>query len=136
MPNSADGLTAEAVFETAVDFAEEGLGLDPGRMGFISTDLMAPLVPAVTAPGVAEDRIRLRSLEEAQAAGDGSGYFDPPGHPDQRGLLTASLRYRVDPTGTEPLGHPTGAGWTEIGEMILNVGPQAGDEKTAWVFGL
>jgi hypothetical protein len=134
--NPVDGLTNEEGIEVAVGLLVGALGLDPGRLGLVSTELMEPLVSSMTALDLPDAHVYLRPVDEAMAAGDGSGYFNPEGHPAQPELLTTSLHYRVDPASTDPLGHPAGPGWIEIGEMALNVGPQADHPSMVWGFGL
>jgi hypothetical protein len=103
-------------------------GLDPSLLVVVSTDRVEPLRPLLADRGIGADRIVMRPWREAFAAGDGSGYFKPPGHPYAPGFATASLHYPLgEPAPPEDLAYPV-YGYLEIGEIAV---PPADPEGVA-----
>ena len=108
-----------------MDFLTNARQLDPGRMLFVSTELLRPQIGRVD--GVSADRVIERPMDEAKAAGDGSGFFAPAGHPLQPAYPTVSLHYPLP--GIEPDPSPTypPEGYIEIAEIGLPSPDGAGD---------
>ena len=75
-------------------------GLDPKRLYVTTTDRASHLFPELASFGISIDRIRIRSWEEAQASGSGSGFFRPAGHPRAPSFESFSLEYKIS-DGTE-----------------------------------
>ncbi len=120
-PDPEDGTLLSRV----MDFLTNVRDLDPGRMLFVSTELLRPHVGRVD--GVSGDQVIERPMDEAKAAGDGSGFFAPAGHPLQPAYPTASIHYPLP--GIEPDPSPTypPEGYIEIAEVGLPSPDGAGD---------
>lgn len=69
------------------------VGLDPKRLRITTTDLARPLFPEFKESGIEAAQIRVRSLETAKAAGSGSGWFEPKGHPNTPAFASYSIEY-------------------------------------------
>ncbi len=108
-----------------MDFLTNVRQLDPGRMLFVSTELLRPHLDRIDGIGV--DQVIERPMDEAKAAGDGSGYFAPAGHPLQPAYPTASIHYPMP--GIEPDPSPTypPEGYIEIAEIGLPSPDGTGD---------
>ena len=104
--NSSGGLSTEDGLTTSLHLLVDRLGLDPTRLGVISTELLTPLVPVLTDRGIPEDHVLLRRLDQARATRDGSGYFAPEGHPDQPQLYTASTALSDERPAADAVGAP------------------------------
>jgi len=76
------------------------LGLKPQLLRITSTELIKPYLQLFVDAGITETQIRLRPLEQAKKAGDGSGWFAPVGHPAQPSYSTLSVEYQM-PDGAE-----------------------------------
>ena len=80
-----------ALFGRVMDFCVNGRKLDPARMLFVSTELFRPYVERFDEPRAGQ--VLERPLAEATAAGDGSGFFAPRGHPDSPAQYSVGLYY-------------------------------------------
>lgn len=112
-PMTAD---SGATLDVALDFLVEERGLNPERMVFVSTAVSKPMIERFE-PLRAGTFIE-RDIDEAKAAGDGSGYFAPPGHPYGPTLYTVGIYYpfgdAVAAASTYPLD-----GYIEIAEITV-----------------
>lgn len=97
-------------------FAVETEKLDPEKFVFVSTEVFEPHF--TSDPLLQKGRFVKRDLEEARAAGDGSGYFSPDGHPDTNGFNSVSIHYPVASGSEGALAYPL-SGFLEIGEISL-----------------
>jgi len=120
---------SETVLSHVMDFLVGERNLDPRRMLFVSTEQFRPLVGQID--GVPADLFFERTLEEAMAAGDGSGFFAPAGHPHSPSCATVGVYYRIPgvPEATERSYPPEG--YMEIAEVGIAPssdpnGPQLG----------
>jgi hypothetical protein len=102
------------VFEHILHFLTTQRGLDPSRIVYVSTELFRPYRD--TYEIARAGRFIERPLAEAKAAGDGSGYFRPEGHPLQPEIPTVGIYYPLpDTEPAESLALPLD-GYLEIGE--------------------
>jgi hypothetical protein len=76
------------------------VGLDPKKLRITTTEFARPLFAFFARYGVEESQIRLRSVDEARQQGNGSGYFEPKGHPHGPSFPTYSIEF-VMPDGQE-----------------------------------
>ncbi len=90
--------------------------LDPEKFVFVSTEVFEPHF--TSDPLLQKGRFVKRDLEEARAAGDGSGFFSPDGHPDTDGFNSVSIHYPIDGGSEGTLAYPL-TGFLEIGESSL-----------------
>jgi hypothetical protein len=81
------------LLSSVMDFLMTERKLDPGRILLVSTEYFRPLVDQVD--GIDAYRMFERSAEEAKAAGDGSGFFAPKGHPYAPQEATVGIYYRL-----------------------------------------
>lgn len=98
-------------------FAVEAEKLDPEKFVFVSTEVFEPHF--ASDPLLQKGQFVKRDLQEARAAGDGSGFFSPDGHPDTDGFNSVSLHYPIADTSQEALAYPL-SGFLEIGEISLS----------------
>jgi hypothetical protein len=82
------------VFDYLINYVR----LDPSKLRVTTTALAEPLFTLFDSYGVSLSQIRVRSLKEAMAAGDGSGWFAPEGHPDAPAFATYSVEYVLSQT--------------------------------------
>ncbi len=75
------------------DYLINHLKIDPSKLKITTTVLAEGLFPLFDSYGVSLSKIRLRSLEEAKDAGDGSGWFSPKDHPAAPAIPTYSIEY-------------------------------------------
>lgn len=102
-----------------LNYLVKPLNLDPSRLILVSTDRINAYMPHLEKVGIKKAQIIYRSDEEAQALGDGSGYFNPEGHPYIDGIHTVSFHYALDPSiMNSPLQYPI-TGSIELGEFVL-----------------
>lgn len=97
-------------------FAVETEKLDPEKFVFVSTEVFEPHFSSD--PLLQKGRFVKRDLQEARAAGDGSGFFSPDGHPDTDGFNSVSIHYPIEDGSEGPLAYPL-PGFLEIGEISL-----------------
>lgn len=107
-----------------MEFLTGPAGLDPAKLAFVSTEVFKPHAEHLAVYGVKEDQIVYRTLAEAKAAGDGSGYFHPSGHPHEPSLTTVSIHYALDENLDRAYPLP---GYLELGEVVIE--PTAGLEN-------
>jgi hypothetical protein len=98
LQNSAEAEPGSLVGHVMNFLIEERM-LDPARMRFVSTELFRPHLES--AAGVTTDRFLERPLGEAHAAGDGSGYFAPEGHPYSPTFATVGVYYPISETAAD-----------------------------------
>ncbi|WP_299472932.1 hypothetical protein [uncultured Roseibium sp.] len=117
----------------------DSVKIDPDKLVFVSTQVFDPYFNAE--PLLQKGRFVKRDLSEAQAAGDGSGFFAPAGHPDTKGFATVSIHYPIGAGTTGELSYPL-PGYLEIGEISLaepssggGVGGGLGLERLAMAMG-
>ncbi len=118
---------AEKPIGTKGDMLREGLtyltstaGLSGNKLSVTTTELAQPYFPMLNAFGITKDQIHLRPLAEAMAMGDGSGWFNPPGHPQQPDYPSLSIAYRG----------------LEICEVLLPEGPRSSAAYEGFGLGL
>nr|WP_319383390.1 hypothetical protein [uncultured Roseibium sp.] len=97
-------------------FAVETVNLDPEKFVFVSTEVFEPHFESD--PLLQKGRFVKRDLGEALAAGDGSGFFSPDGHPDTDGFNSVSIHYPTGDGAAGALAYPL-SGFLEIGEVSL-----------------
>lgn len=97
-------------------FTVETVNLDPEKLVFVSTEVFEPHF--ASDPLLQKGRFVKRDLEEARAAGDGSGFFSPDGHPDTDGFNSVSIHYPIGDGAEGALAYPL-SGFLEIGEVSL-----------------
>ncbi|MEL7525995.1 MAG: hypothetical protein AAFN16_09515 [Pseudomonadota bacterium] len=97
-------------------FAVETEKLNPEKFVFVSTEVFEPHF--TSDPLLQKGRFVKRDLEEARAAGDGSGFFSPDGHPDTNGFNSVSIHFPIGGGSEGTLAYPL-AGFLEIGEISL-----------------
>ena len=105
------------LFRSVMDFFVREVGLDPDRILFVSTELFRPYIDAFDQARVGQ--FFERPLAEALAAGDGSGFFAPRGHPNAPEKTTVGVYYPVP--GAAP-GRATAYppdGFMELGEIDI-----------------
>lgn len=69
------------------------VGLDRQRLRLTSTEKARLLFPVLARYGVKESQIRFVDWQEARQKGEGSGYFEPKGHPRSPSFDTVSIEY-------------------------------------------
>ncbi|MET1411881.1 hypothetical protein ABVF61_06420 [Roseibium sp. HPY-6] len=94
----------------------DNMEIDPDKLVFVSTEVFERYFNAE--PVFQKGRFVKRDLAEAQAAGDGSGFFAPAGHPDTKGFATVSIHYPSGEGTPGELSYPL-PGYLEIGEISL-----------------
>lgn len=94
----------------------DNVNIDADKLVFVSTEVFEPYFNA--GPVFQKGRFVKRDLSEAQAAGDGSGFFAPAGHPDTEGFATVSIHYPIGAGTPGELSYPL-PGYLEIGEISL-----------------
>ena len=102
-------------------------GLDPKRLRITTTDLARPLFPEFNSFGISAAQIRVQSLEKARAAGSGSGWFEPKGHPNKPAYASYSIEYvmsdgteiEIADVGVEPVPPHHGGGAIGLDRMTM-----------------
>ncbi len=116
---------------SVLDFLMSERKLDPARILFVSTEDFRPVADQVD--GIDAYRIFERRAEEAKAAGDGSGFFAPKGHPYAPQEVTVGIYYRLpDAKEDAELSYPP-EGHIELAEV--GIAPFGGDPNRAQVGG-
>ena len=110
--NARDAVGAS--LDLGLDYLVNVVGLDRQRLRLTGTEKARPLFPVMARYGVNESQMRLFDWQEARHKGEGSGYFEPKGHPRSPSLDSVSIDY-ILPDGSE----------LEIAEIGINV-PQEG----------
>ena len=97
--------------------------LDPGRLLLVSTNRFQPYLQQLQPFGINASQFIERDYAEAIAAGDGSGFFNPPGHPHVNGAHSVSIHYASDAsTMGKPQQYPL-PGFLELGEIGIDAEP-------------
>jgi hypothetical protein len=107
-----------ALVRHVMNFLIEERMLDPAKLRFISTELFRPHLESTA--GVITERFFERPLSVARAAGDGSGFFAPKGHPQNPELPTVGVYYPLPETADDTkISYPPD-GFIEIAEIGLH----------------
>ena len=80
-------------FDLILDYLVNVVGLDRKRLRLTGTEKARPLFPMLARYGIKESQIRLVDWQEARRKGEGSGYFEPKGHPRSPSFDTVSIEY-------------------------------------------
>ena len=120
--NSNPAFDGELLLQ-AVGFLVRQAGLPPSRLVFVSTEWFEPYKSIFGSHGIAMDQLIVRPLAEAEAAGDGSGFFKPDGHPMKPRLATVSIHFVTDDGPAGGRSYPL-SGAIEIAELTLRAGPR------------
>lgn len=105
-----------STLDVALDFLVEERGLNPERMVFVSTVVLKPLIERFEA--LRAGTFIERDIAEAKAAGDGSGYFAPSGHPYRPTLYTVGIYHPLGDAVTAASTYPLD-GYIEIAEITV-----------------
>ena len=89
-----------ASLDLTLAYLINGVGLDRQRLRLTSTEKARQLFPVLARYGVKESQIRFVDWQEARLKGEGSGYFEPKGHPRSPSFDTVSIEY-IFPDGSE-----------------------------------
>ncbi|MEM7021827.1 MAG: hypothetical protein AAF637_04455 [Pseudomonadota bacterium] len=116
-------------------FLTDQVGLDPARLVMVSTPRFEPYRGDLEAAGLASDQLVLRSVEEAVASRDGSGFYRPEGFPYAADLWTASFHYLTGAAAPTQLTYPLPEN-LELGEIVFATGPDAEVQVQEGGFGL
>lgn len=111
-------------FRRVMDFLVDREGLDAEKIVFVSTDLFRPYRDQFTEAQAG--RFIERGRDEAYAAGDGSGFFIPEGHPLTPSYPSVGVYY-PDPrskAAMDDLSYPP-AGYIEVAEVGISPIDQA-----------
>ena len=121
---------------TALDYLVNHIELDPARLAFVSTDFFTPYLPHLKPFGIEASQFVIRDRKAALAAGDGSGFFSPKGHPHVNPYHSVSIHYAQAPDAMKQKLSPSLPGFIELGEiMIHEEAPEIEDVQIA-AFGL
>jgi len=90
----------DASLALTLDYLVNVVGLDRRRLRLTGTEKARPLFPILARYGVNETQMRLVNWQEARRKGEGSGYFEPKGHPRSPSFDTLSIEYSF-PDGKE-----------------------------------
>ena len=105
---------------STLTFLIRDLGLDPNRLAIVSTSAVQDYAAQMQAAGIEQSNVVIRPVEEAKAAGNGSGFFRHPQDPKIE-FPTAGLYYwtgNAEPAAVSA--YPLPEGWLEIGEINLS----------------
>ncbi|MCB1793881.1 MAG: hypothetical protein KDJ70_05505 [Candidatus Competibacteraceae bacterium] len=105
---------------TMLDYLVTEGGLDPKKLVLVSTDRFRPFLPLLETRGIEAGRFVERNRAEAMAKGDGSGYFNPLGHPYVTGQYTVSLHYALNAGGEKKLSEYPLPSHLEIAEVAFD----------------
>ena len=119
-----------------LDYLINTEGLDPEKLVIVSIEQFKPYAAIAARFGIDESQIVYRSLSEAKAAGDGSGFFRPEGHPYTDGRSTVSIHYAAsNDIPTRNISYSL-QGLLELGEVGLNLVPEIDTPVEAAGFGI
>jgi len=131
-------LTMQLLFNSSV-----GLGLDPQYAAIVTLEnhtqdieLMGCLLDS--AIGIGVDQVYFRAWDDAYATGDGSGYFNPTGHPHPEGQPSISFHWSSPengPAAGRVESYPLSKDLVEIAEIAPGVGA-IGLERADWALQL
>ena len=97
---SKDREEAGASLDLTLAYLINVVGLDRQKLRLTSTEKARLLFPVLARYGVKESQIRFVDWQEARQKGEGSGYFEPKGHPRSPSFDTVSIEY-IFPDGSE-----------------------------------
>ena len=106
-----------------LDYLVRRAGLPPSRLVLVSTEWIAAYRTHHERFGITVEQVIQRPSAEAMAAGDGSGFFAPKGHPLAPRIPTVSIHYVTDGAASAGRSHPV-SGAIELGEVSLRAGPR------------
>ncbi len=119
----------------ALDYLVRRAGLPPSRLVLVSTEWIAAYRTHHERFGITVEQVVQRTSAEAMAAGDGSGFFAPKGHPLAPQIPTVSIHYVTDGAASAGRSHPV-SGAIELGEFSLRAGPRRDLAVEEGAFGL
>ena len=96
----AGGIEPNHSIDLSLKFLVDQLKLAPSRLRVTGTTHLLAHFPLLQKYGIQKSQIRFVDFKEARIAGQGSGYFEPKGHPRSPSLETYSIEY-VLPGGQE-----------------------------------
>ncbi|MCP5425301.1 MAG: hypothetical protein H6970_09560 [Gammaproteobacteria bacterium] len=111
----------EQVLSQLLDLLVTTVGLPVRHLGLVSVSALEEYRSVLAEYGIDWDKqVSIRDLEQAKAAGDGSGYFRPEGHPEKPEYRTAGLYFWMGDGPPPDLStYPPPKPWVEIGEVVL-----------------
>ncbi|MEE4377569.1 MAG: hypothetical protein V2J55_08655 [Candidatus Competibacteraceae bacterium] len=112
----------DKTFSETINLVTKTLELPSQRLALVSIAALADFRDLLTEQDIDWERqVVIRDTEEAKATGNGSGYFNPAGHPEQPEFITAGL-YIWTGEGQAPAikTYPLSEQWVEIGEVGLD----------------
>jgi len=114
--NLSTGAGPRDAIKLLLGYVVDEVGLDPEKLVFVSTEVFKPYFSSNSL--LQKGRFVKRDQAEAMAAGDGSGFFAPAGHPETKGFATVSLHYPIGSGTSAELQYPL-PDYLEIGEICL-----------------
>ncbi|MGI9399731.1 MAG: hypothetical protein ACR2O0_00630 [Rhizobiaceae bacterium] len=115
-----EGTSAEDGLAKSLTLLTNGFGLDSNRLAVVGIPILDTYRAGFEAAGIPESRIFRRPLEEAKAAGDGSGIFR---HPEDGKIefATAAVYFSMAENPSDEISsYPLSENWLEIGEIALD----------------
>jgi hypothetical protein len=120
--NDAPTFDGELLVMT-LDYLVRRAGLPPSQLVLVSTEWIAAYRSHHERFGISVEQVVQRDSADAMAAGDGSGFFAPKGHPLAPKIPTVSIHYVIDGGASTGRRYPV-AGAIELGEVSLRAGPR------------
>ncbi len=117
-----------------LDYLVTRAKLDPARLALVSTDNFKPYLIHLKPFGVSAGQFVQRERTAAMAAGDGSGYFHPAGHPQAPAMHTVSIHYSLEEVSGE-LQYPL-PGFIELAEVGIDADNAELLERESGGFGM
>jgi hypothetical protein len=111
------------VLRQIVEYLVVDQNLDPEKLVFVSTEVFEQHLNQSDI--LQKGRFLKREIDVARAAGDGSGYFAPMGHPLSPSYATVSIHFPLDAGTSADLTYPL-PGHLEIAEISLGEPGAAG----------
>lgn len=131
---TSEPLSAEISLRLLLELLIETLGLEPAYMAAVTATDYTEVLGELERWGIGPEQIFVRDAGVAREAGDGSGYFGPPGYPGP-GFPTVSLHYsRSMHTAGRIRSYPLPGDLVELGESGV-YGGGCGLERVAWASG-
>ena len=131
----AGGIRPNQSIDLSLKFIVDQLGLAPSQLRVTGTNRLVAHLPLLEKYGIQESQIRFVDLNDARAAGKGSGYFEPKGHPRSPSLETYSIEY-VLPSGQEIEIAEIGLDGTGLGLGIERLTMARHNQLLSWNQGL
>ena len=133
--SSARGIRPNQSIDLSLRFIVDQLGLVPSRLRVTGTKNLLAHLPLLKKYGLQESQIRFVDFNDARAAGKGSGYFEPKGHPRSPSFETYSIEY-VMPNGQEIEIAEIGLDGTGLGLGIERLTMARHNQLLNWTQGL